>query len=114
MNRYKDLDVWKKAMNLSESIYRISSDFPADERFGLTSQIRRAAISVPSNIAEGAGRNSKGEFNQFLGIAIGSLFEIETQLILSRNLGFTKSVDSELENIELLRKMIFGLRKSLK
>ncbi len=101
-------------MNLSEAIYKISGGFPADERFGLTSQIRRAAVSVPSNIAEGAGRNSKGEFNQFLGIAIGSLFEIETQLTLSNRLGFVTNVDNELENIEILRKMIFGLQKSLK
>lgn len=75
------MDVWQKAMDLSESVYVLSELFHSDERFGLVSQVRRSSVSIPSIIAEGAGRNSKGEFKQFLGISLGSLFELETQLI---------------------------------
>jgi len=114
MHRYQELQVWQLAMDLSESVYRRSEDFPKDERFGLTSQIRRAAVSIPSNIAEGAGRNSNGEFNQFLGISVGSLFELETQLILASRFGYIEETKSQLEKIDVLRKMIFGLQKSLK
>lgn len=101
-------------MDLSELVYKASEKFPKDEKFGLTSQIRRAAVSIPSNIAEGAGRNSNGEFNQFLGISVGSLFELETQLILASRFGYLKETKLEIEKIDLLRKMIFGLQKSLK
>ena len=76
---HKDLDVWKKGMDLVEKIYSISNSFPDSERFGLTSQIRRAAISVPSNIAEGTGRKSDKELLQFISMALGSLAELETQ-----------------------------------
>jgi four helix bundle protein len=76
---HKDLDVWKKSMNLVVLIYDITSKFPSDERFGLTSQMRRAAVSIPSNIAEGAARKGDKEFIQFLMIALGSLSEVETQ-----------------------------------
>jgi four helix bundle protein len=76
---HKDLDVWKKSMNLVVLIYDITSKFPSDERFGLTSQMRRAAVSIPSNIAEGAARKGDKEFIQFLMIALGSLSELETQ-----------------------------------
>lgn len=116
MHRYKDLDVWKKSMKLCENIYEITKEFPSEEKFGLTSQLRRSAISIPSNIAEGAGRNTNGEFKQFLGISLGSLFELETQLMLSIKLDLSKHgiIDSSLLLIEELRKMIFGLQKSLK
>ncbi len=115
MHRFKDLDVWKKAMDLSESVYRLTEIFPSDEKFGLTAQIRRSAISIPSNIAEGAGRNSKGEFKQFLGISLGSLFELETQLILAARFNYLKEEELPMlsNTIESLRKMIFGLQKSL-
>lgn len=114
MHRYQELEVWKSAVDFSESVYRKREGFPKDERFGLTSQIRRAAVSIPSNIVEGAGRNSNGEFNQFLGISVGSLFELETQLILASRFGYIEETKSRLEKIDLLRKMIFGLQKSLK
>lgn len=114
MHRYQELDVWKKSMDLSESVYLLSEKFPSDEKFGLTSQIRRAAVSVPSNIAEGAGRNSNGEFRQFLGIAIGSLFELETQLLLALRFNYLQEINKELESIDSLRKMLFGLQRSLK
>ncbi len=91
MHKYKDLDVWKKSMKLYEVVYHATEGFPTEEKFGLTSQLRRSAISIPSNIAEGAGRNTNCEFNQFLGIGLGSLFELETQLMLPVRLNLSKS-----------------------
>jgi four helix bundle protein len=85
---YKDLLVWQKAMDLVTAIYQSTAAFPTDERFGLTSQLRRAAVSIPSNIAEGQGRLSEREFRQFLGQARGSLMEVETQLQIAQNLGY--------------------------
>lgn len=79
LRSYRELEVWKKSIDLAEAIYRASSKFAPDERFGLTVQIRRAAISVPSNIAEGAARTGTGEYVQFLSVASGSLAELETQ-----------------------------------
>ena len=108
---YKDLIVWQKAMVLAEKVYALSSSFPDTERFGLQSQLRRAAVSVPSNIAEGRSRNGKREFVQFLYIAIGSLNEIETQLELTRRLSLC-SENMCTENTEMLievRKMLYAL-----
>jgi len=85
---YKDLVVWQRGMQLSAQIYRLTSEFPASEQFGLTNQLRRASVSIPSNIAEGFGRSTKGEFLQFLGHARGSNCELQTQIILSETLGF--------------------------
>ncbi|MFY0607384.1 MAG: four helix bundle protein [Cyclobacteriaceae bacterium] len=113
MHKYKELEVWKMSMDLSEDIYKLTDSFPSDERFGLISQIRRASVSVPSNIAEGAGRNTKGEFKQFLGIAVGSLFELETQLLLAKRFNYLDVIDSQLDKVDALKKMIFGLKKSL-
>lgn len=81
---FRDLMVWKRAMQLTVAIYRLTNDFPRDEQYGLTNQIRRSAASIPSNIAEGQGRLSVGEFKQFLGIARGSNFEVQTQLEIAR------------------------------
>lgn len=86
MHNIKELKIWNKAMDLSVQVYDLSSKFPSDERFGLTSQIRRCAVSIPSNISEGAGRNTKGEFKQFLGIANGSAYELQTQLMIANKL----------------------------
>ncbi len=86
MHNFQNLKIWQKAMDVAEYCYLISAEFPTEEKFGLTSQIRRSAISVPSNIAEGAGRNTDGEFKNFLGIASGSSNELMTQLILSHRL----------------------------
>ena len=83
---FRDLLVWQRAVELTVAVYHLTREFPSDERYGLTSQIRRASVSVASNIAEGHGRNSTGEFRQFLGMARGSNFEVQTQLILSRKL----------------------------
>ena len=85
---YRDLLVWQRAIQLSVGIYRLTSGFPKEELYGLTSQIRRAGVSVASNIAEGYGRTSTGEYKQFLGIARGSLLEVQTQLVITRELGF--------------------------
>ena len=116
MHNYKDLKVWREAIQLTQSIYLISADFPSEERFGLTSQMRRASVSVPSNISEGAGRNSQGEFKQFLGIANGSLCELETQLILAERLSFineNKQLGELFDKIDHIQKMIFKLKDSL-
>lgn len=115
MKTHKDLDVWKYSIDLVTDIYKVTDDFPKTEIYGLTSQIRRSAISIPSNIAEGAGRNSKKEFSHFLSISLGSLTELETQLIIAINLRFL-SIDDH-KNIEeslvKIRKMIIGLKKSI-
>jgi len=112
---YQDLDVWKIGMEVAKTIYSLTAKFPSDERFGLVSQIRRAAVSIPSNIAEGHARKSRIEFRQFIFIALGSLAELETQLLLSNKLDFISK--EEIEGIMLqlntLGKMLRGLSKSL-
>jgi four helix bundle protein len=85
---YRDLEVWKKAMDLAELVYLIANELPKEERFGLTSQVQRAAISIPSNIAEGYGRSNRGEYLHSLSFAKGSLCELETQLVLAVRLGY--------------------------
>jgi four helix bundle protein len=88
VQHYQQLIAWQKAIDLVTAVYRSTAKFPKDELYGLTSQMRRAAVSIPSNIAEGQGRRSRGEFQHFLGIAKGSLFELETQVLISVRLGF--------------------------
>jgi four helix bundle protein len=115
MNNFRELKVWKKAMKLVKEIYLSTNYFPNEEQFGLTNQIRRCAVSIPSNIAEGAGRNSSKDFNRFLSISLGSYFELETQIIISKELKFLDlekftSIENELIEIQ---KMIRGLQKSL-
>lgn len=100
-------------MDLVETIYTLSSEFPADERYGLSSQIRRAAVSVPSNIAEGAARKSDREFIQFISIAVGSLAEVETQYQLAIRLGFLKEKKNIDDSIESVRKLMIGTRNYL-
>lgn len=91
MATHKELDVWKLSIDLVEEMYKLTKNFPTEEKFGLTNQLRRAAVSVPSNIAEGAARKSDKENIQFLYIALGSLSEIETQLIIVNRLGFSNT-----------------------
>ncbi len=115
MNNYKELKVWQKAIDLAEVVYQLTTHFPSQEKFGLISQLRRASVSVASNIAEGAGRNTDGEFRQMLGIAYGSICEVETQLILSNRLAIIneenfKKVSQEISSIQ---KMLFALIKKL-
>lgn len=113
MKTHKDLDAWKNSIELVTDVYKTTNDFPNHERFGLTSQIRRSAVSIPSNISEGAGRKHKKEFIQFLYIAIGSLAELETQLIISCNINFITK--EELENynqkLKIIANQIHGLIK---
>ncbi len=115
MKTHKDLDVWKKSIELVASIYKITSSFPKEELYGLTSQIRRAAVSLPSNIAEGAARNHVNEFRQFLYIALGSASELETQLIISEMLGYISNEKSQelITDLNTVSKMIQGLIKSI-
>ena len=112
---YQDLLVWQKGMRLVKGVYDLTGHFPADERFGLVSQMRRAAVSVPSNIAEGQARKSTGEFVQFISNAEGSAAELDTQLQLSVDLGFSSiSQAADLfESISELKKMLNGLRRTL-
>jgi len=102
-------------MNVVEEVYKITADFPKEERFGLLSQIRRCAVSVPSNIAEGAGRVSKNEFKHFLSISLGSSYELETQLELSLRLNYItkEKLDSISQKLDLVQKMIHGLHNSI-
>lgn len=112
---YRDLVAWKRAVELVTHIYGLTKSFPDDERFGLTAQLRRAAVSVASNIAEGQGRFTRGEFKQFLGHARGSLLEIETQITIATNLGYVDFQRSEVvfERSSELGRILNGLISSL-
>ena len=112
---YKDLVAWQKAMELVTATYRASAKFPKDELFGLTSQLRRAAISIPSNIAEGQGRLSEKEFRYFLGQSRGSLMEVETQIQIAQNLEYLQSREAEalLKSCGEVGRIINGLLASI-
>lgn len=112
MRGYRDLETWQNAMELVKGVYVATRHFPKDELYGLTSQLRRAAVSIPSNIAEGCGRNSRNELRHFLGQARGSLAEVETQLELARSLGYLDSVAATalLSKAAQLGRMLTGLR----
>ena len=109
MRNHKDLDVWKKSIDLVAQIYEISKGFPKEEAYGLQGQIRRAVVSIPANISEGASRNTKKEYIQFLYIALGSASEVETHLIVSQKIGFISAIDDALADIENIKKMLNGL-----
>jgi four helix bundle protein len=116
VRNYQDLIAWQKAMEFAERVYRVTAGFPSDEKFGLTSQVRRAAVSIPSNIAEGQGRFSDQDFRRFLSIAHGSLREAETQLLLSKRLGYCTD-DAIAETLSLgaeVGRLIQGLANKLK
>jgi four helix bundle protein len=101
-HNFRELLVWQKSMELTTQVYELSKQFPKTEQYGLTSQIRRCAVSIPSNIAEGAGRDTKPQFAHFLAIAQGSAFELETQLLLTERLGLTQNSDIQ-NTITLLK-----------
>ena len=113
VSTHKDLNVWKKAMDLAAQVYSLTAKFPKEELYGLTSQIRRSAVSIPSNIAEGAARHSRKEFIQFLHIASGSVAELETQLLLAIQIGLL-SGDHIISHVEEVRRLLLGLLRSLK
>ncbi len=116
MKPHYKLDVWKKSIGFVMEVYQITAIFPEEEKFGLVSQLRRAAVSIPSNIAEGAARETKKQFRNYLSIAQGSSAEIDTQLIISHKLGYIEEDDlNEMtKKLNDISKMIIGLRKSLK
>jgi len=112
---YKDLVVWQKGIELAKLIYKVTAQFPGEERFGLVSQMRRAAVSIPSNIAEGQARHTTGEFIQFISHGEGSVAELETQIILAVELEFCakNAVLSTCELLDEIRRMLNGLRRKL-
>jgi four helix bundle protein len=111
---YKDLEVWQLALELVKEVYRVTGNFPSSEKFGLTQQIRRSAISIPSNIAEGQFRNSSKEFKQFLSISLGSAAELETQLIIAKEIDYLAidKFNSLLDTLERIMKMLKKLSLS--
>lgn len=115
MHNYKELKVWAKAVDLSTAVYAICSKLPHEEKFGLRSQMQRSGVSIASNIAEGAGRSGNKEFAHFLSIAVGSCYELETQLLIAQNVGHLDKIDVEgIQNqITEITKMIYKLSKSL-
>ena len=112
---HRDLEVWTDGVALVRGVYEVTRTWPSEERFGLTSQIRRAAVSVPSNVAEGWGRHKKGEFDQFLQYARGSLFEVETQLVIAVEIGLSQRADVAdlLQQVDVLSRRLLALRRSL-
>jgi four helix bundle protein len=118
INSFKDLTVWKKSMDLVELVYKLTDEFPKNEMFGLSSQIRRAAVSIPSNIAEGRRRGTKKEYCRFLFISYGSGAEIETQIEIAKRLGYgTPNKIKELEDLlvevmKMLNAMLYSMREA--
>lgn len=114
MTGYEQLNVWQESMNLVTEVYTIVKKLPKEELFSLSDQIRRSAVSIPSNIAEGSSRNSKKEFIQFLYIALGSLCELETQLKICINISYLQNLENIFNQTEKIKKMINALISSLK
>lgn len=116
MRNYKKLEIWEISKNISLNVYKTTSSFPKTEQYGLTSQIRRAAVSVPSNIAEGCGKNTSSDLAKFIDIALGSLFELETQLLISLELKYISNdnFNSIDKNIEICRRKIINFLKSIR
>jgi len=110
---HKDLDVWKRSMDLVEEIYKATSNFPSSEIYGLTNQLRRASVSIPSNIAEGAARKGNKELLYFINVAIGSVAEIETQLLIAVRLEYMNEDNTIFESAIEVRKLLLGFRNYL-
>ena len=116
IRNFKTLSIWSRSRELVKTIYSVSNKFPKEEKFGLVSQLNRAAVSIPSNIAEGCGRGSERDLNRFLNFAVGSSCEAETQLYLAFDLDFVdfQTVELVILEVEQIRKMIIGFQKTLK
>lgn len=115
MHNFKELKIWQKSIDFTKDLYDLFADYPDFEKFGLTNQMRRSVVSIPSNIAEGSGRDSNKEFRRFLAISLSSAYELETQIILSYKLGFIteKRFNEFSKSLQEIQRMIFGFRKSL-
>lgn len=115
MHNYRNLQIWQDSMAIVRSVYEIVATFPQMEKFGLVSQMTRSAVSIPSNIAEGAGRSTNKEFSHFLSIAIGSMFELETQILIAESVGFLDNAQSLSiqDNLHKLQRMSVGFMKNL-
>lgn len=113
MHNFRQLNIWKDARSLVKDVYLLTSRFPSDEKFGLKSQINRCAISVPSNIAEGSARGTNKDFSHFLRISLGSLFEMETQLLLAVDLGMVEESEELFQKVIMLQKMISNFIETL-
>ena len=115
MHQFKELEIWKRSRLFCSQIYAITLKFPSEEKFGLTNQLRRASVSIPSNIAEGSSRNSNKDFARFLEIAIGSAYEIETQLLIAFDLCFIKidELEKSVNELNEIIKMISRFRSNL-
>ena len=116
MHRFKDLEIWRLSRKFCSDIYEATQNFPETEKFGITNQLRRASVSIPSNIAEGCSRKSNKDFSRFLEIAIGSIYEIETQLLISNDLLFLSKNELKtlLQNLDAILKMTSKFKSSLK
>lgn len=116
MRPHEKLDVWKKAIAMVTTVYDVTRTFPSEEKFGLTSQIRRAGVSIPANIAEGAARLSDKEFCRFLSVAQGSASELETELLIAKNLGYLSADDYDrvYNDVNVIARMIVGLSKTIR
>lgn len=111
---HKDLEVWKSSIQLVTELYEVTKSFPKEEMYGLTSQIRRASVSIPANLAEGAARKNTKEYIQFVYISLGSISELETLLIISKNLGYLSDEPQLFQRTDAIRKMLSGLAEKLK
>jgi len=114
MKWHHNLDVWKRSIEFVISVYKLTEQFPRSEMYGLVQQMRRAAVSIPSNIAEGAGRKSSKEFVQFLSTAQGSIAELETQLLIAAKLGYTQNALPLVRELDEISKMVIGLQGTIK
>lgn len=116
MHDFRKLNIWNDAMDLAVNVYQLTNELPSEEIYNLSHQIKKSAVSIPSNIAEGAGRNSNNEFNQFLGFATGSSYELETQVLLSERLNFLskEEVNPIIEELHSLQKRIYNFKKFIK
>ena len=113
IHNFRELVAWQKAMQLTKDVYTVTQSFPAEERFALTSQIQRAAVSIPSNIAEGAGRPTQKELVHFLSFSLGSAYELETELLLAESLGYISAIQSEQLNTAIVevQKLVYSLMR---